>query len=134
MITMPNYRGVGYIDGAWTLPPASPRLKGRIVFLSAGGAISYAESTLGVVEAYHLADIVGEPSAGTNGNVNPFSLPGGFSISWTGMLVQKRDGTPHHGVGIIPTVPVSPTAAGMKAGRDEILERAIALVSPPVVP
>jgi hypothetical protein len=44
-----------------------------------------------------LGDVVGEPSAGTNGNVNPFMLPGGYSVSWTGMLVRKRDGTPHHG-------------------------------------
>lgn len=134
LITMPDRRSVGYVDGAWTLQPMFPRFKGRAVFLTAGGAISYAESTLGTVEAYHLADIVGEPSAGTNGNVNPFALPGGYSITWTGMLVQKRDGTPHHGVGVIPTIPVSPTAAGLRAGRDEILERAIALVSTPVVP
>ena len=44
------------------------------------------------------------------------------------MLVQKRDGTPHHGVGILPPVPVSPTVAGIRAGRDEVLERAIDLV------
>lgn len=130
IITMPDHRSVGYVDGAWTLRPIAPRLTARIVFLSAGGAISYAESTLGTVEAYRLGDIVGEPSAGTNGNVNPFTLPGGYSVSWTGMLVQKRDGTPHHGVGVVPTVPVSPTAAGLRAGRDEILERAIALVTP----
>ena len=100
------------------------------MFLTGGGAISYAESTLGVVEAYKLGELVGEPSAGTNGNVNPFILPGGFTVSWTGMLVQKRDGTPHHGVGVVPTVAVSPTVAGLRAGRDEVLERAISIVTP----
>ena len=130
IITMPDHRDVGYVDGDWTVPPAAPRLRAQIAFLSGGGAISYAESTLGVVEAYRLGEIVGEPSAGTNGNVNPFVLPGGFNVVWTGMLVQKRDGTPHHGVGIVPTVPVSPTVAGLRAGRDEVLERATALVTP----
>jgi C-terminal processing protease CtpA/Prc len=134
IITMPNFRDVGYFDGAWTISPAPPRLTARIVFLSGGGAISYAESTLGVVEAYRLGDIVGEASAGTNGNVNPFVLPGGYNVAWTGMLVQKRDGTPHHGVGIVPTVRVSPTVAGMRAGRDEVLERAIGLVTQKVIP
>ena len=128
VVTMPKFRNVGYFDGAWDIAPAAPRLKARIVFLSGGGAISYAESTLGVVEAYRLGDVVGEPSAGTNGNVNPFTLPGGYTVSWTGMLVEKRDGTPHHGVGIVPTVPVSPTVAGVRAGRDEVLEKAIELV------
>jgi len=106
----------------------------RISFLSGGGAISYAESTLGVVEAYKLGDVVGEPSAGTNGMVNPFVLPGGYTVGWTGMLVQKRDGTPHHGVGVRPTVPVSPTVAGLRAGRDEMLEKAISLVTRPLTP
>jgi len=130
LITLPSYRDVGYVDGAWTIMPAAPRLRGSIAFLTGGGAISYAESTLGVVEAYKLGELVGEPSAGTNGNVNPFALPGGFTISWTGMLVQKRDGTPHHGVGVVPTVAVSPTIAGLRAGRDEVLERAITVVTP----
>ena len=134
IITMPNYRDVGFADGAWTIPPAAPRFSARIIFLSGGGAISYAESTLGVVEAYKLGDVVGEPSAGTNGNVNPFVLPGGYTVGWTGMLVQKRDGTPHHGVGVRPTVPVSPTVAGLRAGRDEVLEKAISLVTRPLTP
>ena len=93
-----------------------------------GSAISYAESTMGIVEFYHLGEIVGEPTAGTNGNINPFSLPGGYSLTWTGMKVLKQDGARHHGVGIAPTVPVGPTVAGMAAGKDEQLEKAIQLL------
>lgn len=127
--TMPDQRQVGYVDGAWEIAPALPRLHAHIAFLVGGGSISYAESTMGVVESYHLGDIVGEPTAGTNGNINPFELPGGYTVYWTGMRVRKRDGTPHHGVGILPTVFVSPTIAGIHAGRDEVLERAVALVN-----
>ncbi len=32
------------------------------------------------------------------------------------MKVLKHDGSPHHGVGILPTVPVSRTQAGVAAG------------------
>lgn len=59
---------------------------------------------------------------------------GGYTVNWTGVPVLKRDGTPHHGVGVIPTVPVSPTVAGIHAGRDEVLERAISLVTGRKVP
>jgi C-terminal processing protease CtpA/Prc len=45
------------------------------------------------------------------------------------MRVTKRDGSPHHGVGIRPTVPVAPTLRGVKEGRDEVLERALLIVS-----
>jgi C-terminal processing protease CtpA/Prc len=84
---------------------------------------------MGIIEAYKLAEIVGEPTAGTNGNVNTFLLPGGYRVVWTGMKVLKHDGSKHHGVGIQPTVPVSRTIRGVSEMRDEQLERAIAVVS-----
>jgi len=71
---------------------------------------------------------VGGPTAGTNGNVNPFTLPGGYRVVWTGMKVLKHDGKQHHGVGIQPTVPVTRTIKGVAAGRDEMLERGIEVV------
>jgi len=49
-----------------------------------------------------LAEIVGSPTAGANGNVSPFSVPGGITISWTGMRVLKHDGRQHHTIGVTP--------------------------------
>ena len=74
---------------------------------------------------------MGAPTAGTNGNVNPFVLPGGYSVMWTGMKVLKHDGSQHHGIGILPTVPVRRTIAGIRAGRDEFLEKALEIVRGP---
>lgn len=116
-------------SGRWNLEPLAPRIRGRVAFLTGGGAISYAESCLGIVEAYKLAEIVGEPTAGTNGNVNPFRLPGGYTITWTGMKVLKHDGSTHHGIGIQPTKHVHPTVQGLAQGRDEVLEKGIEVVS-----
>lgn len=114
--------------GEWNLQPKAPYLEAQKVFLTNGGAISYAESTMGIVEAYKIGEIIGEATAGTNGNINPFTLPGGYNVVWTGMKVIKHDGTRHHGVGIRPTIPLQPTQAGIAAGRDELLERAIAVI------
>jgi C-terminal processing protease CtpA/Prc len=80
---------------------------------------------MGMVEAYRLGPIVGEPTAGTNGNINPFTLPDGYLIWWTGMKVLKQDGSRHHGVGIRPTLPAARTHAGVAAVRDEVLEKGI---------
>lgn len=130
IVTRPDRQGWEWnTSGRWNLPPLEPRIKGKVAVLTGGGAISYAESCLGIVEAYKLADIVGAPSAGTNGNVNPFELPGGYRITWTGMKVLKHDGSRHHGVGILPTIPVKPTFAGLAAGRDEVLEKGLEVVS-----
>ena len=38
------------------------------------------------------------------------------------MQVLKHDGSPHHGVGILPTIPVQPTREALAAGRDLVLE------------
>ena len=129
IITHPDRQGWQYEESRWPeTAPQTPHLTAKVAFLTDGGAISYAESCMGIVEHYQLGAIVGEPTAGTNGNVNPFSLPGGYRLSWTGMQVLKHDGSRHHGVGILPTVPVSRTLSGIAAGRDEILERAMELV------
>jgi C-terminal processing protease CtpA/Prc len=133
IVTKPDRLGIVEYDtsGRWILPPRSPRLQGRVVFLIDGSAISYAESVMGIVEAYKLADIVGEPTAGTNGNVIASRLPGGFTLYWTGMRVLKHDGSRHHGVGILPTHPVRRTIKGVTEGRDEILEKGLALARQP---
>jgi len=117
--------------GEWDLQPKAPYLEAKKVFLTNGGAISYAESTMGIIEAYKLGEIIGETTAGTNGNVNPFQLPGGYNVVWTGMKVIKHDGSRHHGVGIKPTIPLQPTQAGIAAGRDELLERALSILKEP---
>jgi len=126
VVRFPDRERVEWVDlERWSLPPGSPRLKAKIAFLTDGRAISYAESILEIVEYYKLGDIVGSTTAGTNGDVNSFTLPGGYIVSWSGLKVLKHDGSRHHGVGISPTVRVEPTLQGIAAGRDEVLEAAI---------
>jgi len=129
IITRPDHVIDDYdTSGRWDIRPQAPRLRGKLVFLTDGRAISYAESVMGIIENYKIADIVGEPTAGTNGNINPLDLPGGYRVIWTGMRVLKHDGSQHHGVGIQPTVRVAPTLQGISEGRDEQLETAIRVV------
>ena len=74
---------------------------------------------MGIVEAYKLGAIVGDTTAGTNGNVAPIQLPGGFRILFTDMQVIKHDGSRQLGVGIRATVPAARTQRGIAVGRDE---------------
>lgn len=129
-ITWPDRERIAGWDGiGWTsLQPKEPRIGGKVVFLTDGTAVSYAESFMGYIEGFKLADIVGGPTAGTNGNVNPISLPGGFSFYWTGMKVTKFDGSQHHLIGIQPTVPLERTLKAVREGRDEYIEKAVELI------
>jgi len=129
-IIYPDYEDlVGFAESGWGLEPAEPYIDGKVVFITDGRAGSYAESLMGFIEHYKLAEIVGQPTAGINGNVNRFMLPGNFRITWTGMKVVKHDGSQHHLIGILPTVPVERTIKGVMEGRDEFLERAIEVVN-----
>ncbi|MBE9170717.1 hypothetical protein IQ238_25455 [Pleurocapsales cyanobacterium LEGE 06147] len=125
----PDRQQLDFDFSNWSIEPQQPRLKAKVVVMTNGSAISYAETYLGIIEHYRLAEIVGQPTAGTNGNVNEFTLPGGYLIWWTGMKVLKHDGSRHHGVGILPTVPVERTIKGIAEKRDEFLARAIEIVS-----
>jgi C-terminal processing protease CtpA/Prc len=124
-IIYPDYEKVSYRKIGWNMEPVEPALTAKVVFITNGRAISYAESFMGYIEGFQLATIVGQPTAGTNGNVNAFTLPGGYRVTWTGIRVLKHDGSRFHGVGIIPHVLVERTIKGVKAGRDEFLDKAI---------
>lgn len=127
-IIYPDQEKTEYSKYNWIsmMKAKKPYLGGKkVVYITDGSAISYAESCLGFIEGYKLATIVGQPSAGTNGNINPFWLPGGYTIFWTGMKVVKHNGSQQHGIGILPDVYVTRTIKGIKEDRDEFLEKAI---------
>jgi C-terminal processing protease CtpA/Prc len=118
----------GYQYEGWFMEPMEPHINAKVVFLTNGRAISYAESFMGFIEFYKLGVILGEPTAGTNGNVNSIQLQSGFRITWTGMKVVKHDGSQHHGVGIQPTIPFHRTLKGVMENRDEFVEKAVEVI------
>jgi len=117
--------------GEWNIAPRAPFLAARKIFLADARGISYIESCLAIIEAHKLGQILGTTSAGTNGTVNRFQLPGDYTVYFTGTKVLKHDGTAHHGIGITPNIQVERTRAGVAAGRDELLERAVQELSTP---
>ncbi len=126
--TLPDAQFDGWREGGWRIAPALPRYTDNVVFITDGGAISFSESILGTVKANGLGTIIGTPTAGANGNVTTFRIPGGYQLRWTGMQVKNRDGTQHHILGIQPDIRVERTLAGVREGRDELLDAAIAEV------
>ena len=134
-ITGPFGRVDSVFDIGWNLQPKAPAIAARRVFLTDGRAISYAESVMGYVADRKLGTIVGAPTAGTNGNVVLFDVPGGCEIAFTGMRVTRHDGTTRrHLIGIAPDVPLAPTIDGIRRGRDELLEKAVDLIDRPPSP
>jgi len=119
---------ISWETSGWKLPVLQPHISGRVAFLTGPNARSYAESVMGLVEHYRLGEIVGSATAGTNGDIAQISEPTGCTTIFTGRRVTKLDGSRHHLIGIQPTIRASRTLAGVLAGRDEVLERALAYV------
>lgn len=130
LVSTPDHINMTSFDttGRWLLKPQTPHLTTKCVFLIDGRAISYAESFLAIIEAYKLGELVGTPTAGTNGNVVSARFPRTFTARWTGMRVIKHDTTPHHGVGVLPTIPSSRTIKGISERRDEQIEKALSIL------
>lgn len=72
--------------------------------------------------------VVGSQSAGADGNVSYIYLPGGITTCFSGLGWYYSDGVPVQRRGVRIDVEVHPTVEGVKAGRDEILEKAIEIL------
>jgi C-terminal processing protease CtpA/Prc len=101
------------------------RYHGRTVMLIDERTISQAEHTGLFLEAANGTKFIGSPTQGANGDVTNLSVPGGIYVRFTGQAVMHADGRQLQRVGLQPNVEVRPTVAGIRAGKDEVLERAI---------
>lgn len=129
VVMAPDHRDVEWLTTFWTIEPKAPRFRGRVAFLADGRSDGYAETLLGMIEAYKIGDVVGARSGGSNGTMNRANLPGGWRLTWSGQRVLKHDDTPLNGVGVPATVPAVRTVRGVAEGRDEVVERAVAVVA-----
>jgi C-terminal processing protease CtpA/Prc len=109
--------------------PGGPwRYTGKVVVLINEEAISQSEHTCLFLEAAANATFIGSPTNGANGDVTTTILPGGITVNFTGHDVRHADGRQLQRVGIQPHVRAEPTVEGIRAGRDEVLEKAIAFL------
>jgi C-terminal processing protease CtpA/Prc len=125
LVRLPDRRELTFECTESRIEPALPRVRAPLVFLTDARAMSYGETIMATVEHERLGAIVGSETAGTNGNVHSFSLPGGYQIKWTAMKVVKPGGAQLHGIGVPPIVRVDPTADGVTARRDEGVRKAL---------
>jgi C-terminal processing protease CtpA/Prc len=101
------------------------RYKGKTVMLIDERTKSQAEHTGLFLEAANGTKFVGSPTAGANGDVTNFCVPGGIWIWFSGQAVRHADGRQLQRVGLEPDVEVQPTLKGIREGKDEVLQKAI---------
>jgi len=73
--------------------------------------------------------VIGSTTAGADGDISILSLPGGVYSIFSGIGIYYPDGKQTQRKGIRIDEVVKPTIKGIKEGRDELLERAISIIS-----
>ena len=107
-----------------SLLPGKPHYAGKVMVLVDEVSVSQAEYTTMAFRAAG-ATVVGSQTAGADGNVSAIPLPGGLRTMISGIGGFYPDKKPTQRIGIVPDVEVRPTIAGIRAGRDEVLEEAL---------
>ncbi|MBK7036287.1 MAG: peptidase S41 [Bacteroidetes bacterium] len=103
--------------------------KGKVVLLFNETTQSHAEFTLMALKTAPNVIGIGSQTSGADGNVSYIPLPGGYKTVMTGIGVYYPDGTETQRIGIIPDIKVKPTIEGIRAGKDEVLEKAMEVIN-----
>ncbi|MFY7997498.1 MAG: S41 family peptidase [Candidatus Kapaibacteriota bacterium] len=98
---------------------------GKIVVLANEYTQSQGESTVQALRTIPGMKIVGSQTAGANGEVMKVVLPMNATVYFTHNAVFDMEMKSMQGVGILPDVEVRPTVEGIRAGRDEVLEKGV---------
>lgn len=111
------------------IPSKGYTYEGKLVVLVNELTQSQAEYTSMAFRAGDNTTIIGSTTAGADGNVSMIYLPGGMRTMISGIGVYYPDGKETQRVGIVPDIEVHPTIEGIRAGKDELLEKAIEIIS-----
>jgi hypothetical protein len=113
----------------WTQPvqliPRQPHYKGKIVILVDEFTVGNREFDAMAFRAAAGANVIGSTTGGAAAIYDPrahLSLPGGATAIMSGIGVFYPDKRPVQRIGLRIDVVAKPTIAGIRAGRDEVLE------------
>jgi C-terminal processing protease CtpA/Prc len=98
--------------------------KGKIAILINETTQSSAEYHTMAFRTAPNSKVFGSQTAGADGNVSDFVLPGNISTMISGIGIYYPDGTETQRIGIVPDVEVKPTVEGIKNNKDEVLDKA----------
>ena len=102
--------------------------KGRVILLVNESTQSNPEFQAMAFQSCPQTLTIGSPTSGANGSIVWIPLPGQMT-SFSGIGALYPDGTQPQTVGVRLDVEVLPTAEGLQAGCDEVLERALSLAA-----
>ena len=127
-----NYPGVYHYTPTYNcgINKGTP-YKGKVILLFNETSQSHAEFTLMALQTAPNVVSIGSQTAGADGNVSLLTFPGNYKTYMTGIGVYYPDGRETQRIGIVPDIEVKPTIAGIRAKKDEVLEKGIEVAKKP---
>ncbi|MFN8814303.1 MAG: S41 family peptidase [Acidobacteriota bacterium] len=107
---------------------SAARYEGQTLMLIDERAVSQSEHSGLMYRVANGTQFGGQPTTGANGDLTAMFVPGGIYVTFSGHDVRWPDGQQLQRIGLQPDFPVAPTIQGLRDGRDEVLEKAIAVV------
>lgn len=102
---------------------------GPVVVLAGAKTFSAAEDFLMSFVTLQRGTVIGSATAGSTGMPMFFKLPGGGSARICVKHDSFPDGREFVGKGIAPDIEIAPTVADIRAGRDVVMDKAVAVLS-----
>ena len=117
-------------QSVWVEPSSRPGFKGRVAMLIGPGSVSGAETfAMSVMGRQPAVTFVGENTQGVYSEIVGRTLPNGWNVSLPTEVYETAAGRSFDGVGVAPGVRVHALRLeDLDAGKDPILERALALL------
>ncbi len=115
-----------YTELIQTIAPTDQwKYMGKTVMLIDQNAQSQSEHTGLFFESVNNTIFIGSQSAGANGDVTNFRIPGNMTLNFSGQGVWHADGRQLQRIGLVPHVLVKPTIQGIRSNKDEVLDKAV---------
>jgi hypothetical protein len=123
-----SYPGTYFWHYSYVGLPENPSFyKGKVIILCNQQTQSHAEYSCMILRSLPNAVVVGSQTAGADGNVATFRISSDLRVGFTALGTYYPDGSQTQKIGIVPDSVVYPTAEGIRRGRDEVLEKALAI-------
>ena len=105
------------------------KYKGKVILLVNAKSQSHAEFTAMCLQVGDHVTTIGSQTSGADGNVSRFEMVGGFKTMISGIGIFYPDHSITQRKGVKVDIEVHPSIQGIIKGKDEVLEKAIALIN-----
>ena len=131
---MPNvdYPGTYYWSYQYAYPGNANPYTGKVIVLFNEQTESEAEFASMILGELPNSVKIGSQTDGTDGDITYYNLSQQMGTGFTSMGWFYPNGDSTERVGIIPDILIYPTQAGIRAGRDEVLEKALEVAGCPL--